>query len=136
MRTGGRWAAVRDDEHGREVRVGERRAAVHADGGGTEYRVEDRWASVRRSEPRPDQDRDWDAGTGWAEESRPALPVGGVPVPDEWRPPTQRTGQPEWRTAEPEPVYGRSRAAQERYGYPPQDDVPRAGGARSSDRWR
>ena len=137
MRTGGRWAAVRDDEHGREVRVGERRAAVHADGGGTEYRVEDRWASVRRSEPRPDQDRDWDAGTGWAEESRPALPVGGVPVPDEWRPPTQRSGQPEWRTAEPEPAtYGRSRAAQERYGYPPQDDVPRAGGARSSDRWR
>ncbi|WP_141714918.1 hypothetical protein [Micromonospora rhizosphaerae] len=140
LRAGGRWASVRDDEHGREFRVGERRAAVHADGGGTEYRVEDRWASVRRSEPRHDQDRDGDHGWGggWAEESRPALPAGGVPVPDEWRPPTQRTAQPagDWRAPESEPAgYGRSRAA-ERYDYPPQDEVPRAGGARSSDRWR
>ncbi|MFE9954911.1 hypothetical protein [Micromonospora sp. NPDC005299] len=121
LRTGNRWAAVRDDEHGREIRVGERRAAVHADGGGTEYRVEDRWASVRggagSGEP----------GGGWVEEGRPALPAGGVPVPDEWRPPTQRSGQPEWRQVEPEPA---------RYGYPPRDDAPRAGGARTTDHWR
>ncbi|WP_406040040.1 hypothetical protein OG799_30325 [Micromonospora sp. NBC_00898] len=140
LRAGDRWASVRDDEHGQEVRVGERRAAVHADGAGTEFRVEDRWASVRRGEPRRDQDRDAEAGWGggWAEESRPALPVGGMPVPEEWRPPTQRTAQSagEWRAAEPEPVrYGRPRGEQ-RYGYPPQDDVPRAGGARSADRWR
>ncbi|MFC0030729.1 hypothetical protein ACFFMM_14500 [Micromonospora chaiyaphumensis] len=119
LRTGNRWAAVRDDEHGREIRVGERRAAVHADGGGTEYRIEDRWASVRGSAGEP--------GGGWAEESRPALPAGGVPVPDEWRPPAQRSGQPEWRQAEPEPA---------RYGYPPRDDAPRAGGTRATDRWR
>ncbi|MBM0226435.1 hypothetical protein JNW87_13775, partial [Micromonospora sp. ATA51] len=140
LRAGDRWASVRDDEHGREVRVGERHAAVHADGAGTEFRVEDRWASVRRGEPRRDQERDAEPGWGggWAEERRPALPAGGVPVPDEWRPPTQRTAPPadEWRAAEPEPArYGRPRA-DERYGYPPQDEVPRAGGARSADRWR
>nr|WP_225853719.1 hypothetical protein [Micromonospora sp. AMSO31t] len=121
LRTGNRWAAVRDDEHGREIRVGERRAAVHADGGGTEYRVEDRWASVRG------RAGSGDTGGDRAEEARPALPAGGVPVPDEWRPPTQRSGQPEWRQVEPEPA---------RYGYPPRDDVPRAGGARPTDRWR
>ncbi|MET7966887.1 hypothetical protein [Micromonospora sp. NPDC005305] len=121
LRTGNRWAAVRDDEHGREIRVGERRAAVHADGGGTEYRVEDRWASVRG------RAGSGDPGGDRAEEARPALPAGGVPVPDEWRPPTQRSGQPEWRQVEPEPA---------RYGYPPRDDVPRAGGARPTDRWR
>ncbi|WP_433283659.1 hypothetical protein [Micromonospora sp. CA-244673] len=120
LRTGNRWAAVRDDEHGREIRVGERRAAVHADGGGTEYRIEDRWASVRGG-------AGGEVGGGWAEEGRPALPAGGVPVPDEWRPPTQRSGQPEWRQVEPEPA---------RYGYPPRDDVPRAGGAGATDRWR
>ncbi|PSK61395.1 hypothetical protein B0E53_06709 [Micromonospora sp. MH33] len=121
LRTGNRWAAVRDDERGREIRVGERRAAVHADGGGTEYRVEDRWASVRG------QAGHGEADSGWAQESRPALPAGGVPVPDEWRPPTQRSGQPEWRQVEPEPA---------RYGYPPRDDAPRAGGARATERRR
>ncbi|MGW5666825.1 hypothetical protein [Micromonospora sp. NPDC003776] len=139
LRSGNRWASVRDDERGREVRVGERRAAVHADGGGTEYRVEDRWAAVREprrehggsaGEPRREQGGVY--GAGWAEESRPALPAGGVPVPDEWRPPVQRSGQPEWRQADPEPV----RYGDERYGYPPRDDTPRAGGARSADRWR
>ncbi|WP_199737010.1 MULTISPECIES: hypothetical protein [Micromonospora] len=143
LRSGNRWAAVRDDEHGREVRVGERRAALHADGGGTEYRVEDRWAAVR--EPRRDQGgvhggaagesrrgQGGVYGASWAEESRPALPAGGVPVPDEWRPPTQRSGQPEWRQVDPEPV----RYGDERYGYPPRDDAPRAGGTRSADRWR
>ncbi|MCW3813107.1 hypothetical protein ONA91_01360 [Micromonospora sp. DR5-3] len=123
LRAGNRWASVRDDEHGREVRVGERHAAVHADGAGSEYRVEDRWASVRE----PNRGHAAGAGAGWVEGNRPALPVGGVPVPDEWRPPTQRSGQPEWRQAEPEPA---------RYGYPPRDETPRAGDPRSADRWR
>ncbi|MFR9776625.1 hypothetical protein ACL02O_11285 [Micromonospora sp. MS34] len=132
LRSGNRWAALRDDEHGREIRLGERRSAVHADGGGTEYRVEDRWASVRA--PRGEQGGVHGAGGpgDWAEEGRPALPAGGVPVPGEWRPPTQRSGQPEWRQVDPEPV----RYGDERYGYPPRDDVPRAGGAGSADRWR
>ncbi|MFI7213674.1 hypothetical protein ACIBP4_21110 [Micromonospora maritima] len=116
---GNRWAAVRDDDRGREIRVGERRAAVHEDGGGTEYRVEDRWASVRGAP----------AG-GWSSESHPALPAGGVPVPQEWRPPTQRTGQPEWREVEPEwrqpePEWRRPEAGG--YGHPPRD---------ADDRWR
>ncbi|MDG4794342.1 hypothetical protein [Micromonospora sp. WMMD1082] len=111
LRAGDRWAEVRDDDRGRELRVGERRAEVHADPGGTEYRMEDRWASVRRDEPRRDEPR-WggDEGRrhGWDEpESPPALPAGGVPVPEEWRPPRQRRYQPEpARGYEPEPVHG------------------------------
>ena len=102
MRAGNRWAAVRDDGDGREIRLGERRAAVHADGGGTEYRVEDRWASVRGG--RPDASGPDGTDDRWAgeRESHPALPAGGVPVPNEWRPPTQRSGQPEWRQPPPE----------------------------------
>ncbi|MFI2710327.1 hypothetical protein ACH495_09385 [Micromonospora sp. NPDC018662] len=121
LRAGNRWAEVRDDGQGREVRVGERRASAHADGGGTGYRVEDRWASVRGTPPgydsagptrhdrgsayhdggapRPDREP---SGGGWSGEGQPALPAGGVPTPDAWRPPTQRSGQPEWRQPEPE----------------------------------
>nr|WP_030502037.1 hypothetical protein [Micromonospora purpureochromogenes] len=98
LRAGNRWAAVRDDDAGREIRLGERRAAVHADSAGTEYRVEDRWASVRGG--RADAGGPGDGRR--AGESHPALPAGGVPVPDEWRPPTQRSGQPEWRQPPPE----------------------------------
>ncbi|MBM0275624.1 hypothetical protein [Micromonospora tarensis] len=156
---------MRDDETGREVRVGERRAEVHADATGTEYRVADRWATVRHEEPRRHEDagryeeprrheepgryeeprrhedagRYQDAGRYGERESyrrdepagRPALPVGGVPVPDEWRPPRQRGHQ-----AEPAPERVGRRRVDERYGYPPQDDVPRAGGASPTDRWR
>ncbi|MEU1809309.1 hypothetical protein [Micromonospora aurantiaca (nom. illeg.)] len=100
MRAGNRWAAVRDDGAGREIRLGERRAAVHADGGGTEYRVEDRWASVRGGGPDASGPDGPDAR--WPGESHPALPAGGVAVPQEWRPPTQRSGQPEWRQPPPE----------------------------------
>ncbi|MGK5743220.1 hypothetical protein [Micromonospora sp. URMC 103] len=142
LRAGDRWAAVRDDDRGQELRMGERRAEVHADATGTEYRVADRWASVRRDDPRRDDPprddprtygRGGDAGRrgGWDEpEERAALPVGGVPVPDEWRPPRQRGYQS--APDEPERVGRRARVEEERYGYPPQDDAPRAGGTR----WR
>ncbi|MCG5439394.1 MULTISPECIES: hypothetical protein [Micromonospora] len=52
-------------------------------------------------------------------------------MPDEWRPPRQRGHQ-----AEPAPERTGRRRVDERYGYPPQDDVPRAGGAPPADRWR
>ncbi|MCZ7419436.1 hypothetical protein O7605_07870 [Verrucosispora sp. WMMA2121] len=107
LRAGDRWAAVRDDDRGREVRVGERRAELHADPVGTEYRVEDRWASVRRDEPRRAAGDDaW--RDSWGEpESRPALPPGGVPVPPEWRPSRERGYQPEpARGHHPESAYG------------------------------
>ncbi|MGS2613050.1 hypothetical protein ACVCAH_00730 [Micromonospora sp. LZ34] len=139
LRAGDRWAAVRDDEHGREVRVGERRAEVLADAGGTEYRVADRWATARRG---PDRDGEEGRRDAWAEpEDRPALPVGGVPVPQEWRPPRQRGHQSDpprgyQPEPEPEPERWRPRGEEQRYGYPPQEDAPRAGGARSADRWR
>ncbi|MEV1329543.1 hypothetical protein AB0J20_08190 [Micromonospora costi] len=158
LRAGDRWASVRDDDRGRELRMGERRAEVHADASGTEYRVADRWASARRDEPRWDEPRwdeprrdeprrddpSWDeprsygrsgdAGrrAGWAEpEERAALPAGGVPVPDEWRPPRQR-GYHSTPDVEPERVGRRARIEEDHYGYPPHDDVPRAGGTR----WR
>ncbi|MFC5925326.1 hypothetical protein [Micromonospora vulcania] len=147
LRAGDRWAAVRDDDHGRELRVGERRAEVHADASGTEYRMADRWASVRHEEPRRHEDaRRYDEPSRHDEPSRyderdpyrraepddrPALPVGGVPVPDEWRPPHQRGHQPE-----PAPERAGRRRVEERYGYPPQDDAPRAGGSPVTDRWR
>ncbi|WP_433127638.1 hypothetical protein ACQPWW_32580 [Micromonospora sp. CA-240977] len=166
LRAGDRWAAVRDDENGRELRVGERRAEVRADASGTEYRVADRWAEVRHEEPRqheqprryeeppPQQDeprrygeprqqdepgRYGEPRRGAERESyrraepadRPALPAGGVPVPDEWRPPRPRGHQ-----AEPAPERPGRRRVDERYGYPPQDDAPRAGGAPPGDRWR
>ncbi|MFG1881202.1 hypothetical protein [Micromonospora sp. NPDC049102] len=131
LRAGDRWAAARDDENGRELHVGERRAEVHADATGTEYRMADRWASVRHEEARREGPRRHE-DPRWPDERRPALPVGGVPVPDEWRPPRQRGREPE--TA-PEQQGGRRRV-DERYGYPPQDDAPRAGGAPVTDRWR
>ncbi|MEU9509485.1 hypothetical protein AB0D32_24760 [Micromonospora sp. NPDC048170] len=149
LRAGDRWAAVRDDDRGREMRVGERSAEVHADATGTEYRVADRWAAVRRDEPRRRPDRADDGWRGgWSEpDAAPALPPGGVPVPDEWRP-RQRGHQSEdrhdahqpearrARRAEPEPERHGRRQEEEYHGHPPQDDVPRAGGARSADRWR
>ncbi|HWG98731.1 MAG TPA: hypothetical protein VNV66_05290, partial [Pilimelia sp.] len=49
--TGDRWAAVRVDDRGRELRMGERRAHLHADDTGAEVRVEDRWAGVREDRP-------------------------------------------------------------------------------------
>ncbi|MFY1618196.1 hypothetical protein [Micromonospora sp. WMMD736] len=155
LRAGDRWAAVRDDDNGRELHVGERRAEVHADATGTEYRMADRWASVRHEEPRRHEDPRrheeprrhedprrheeprrhedprWQEDPRRQDERRPALPVGGVPVPDEWRPPRQRGHEPE-----PAPERGGRRRVEERYGYPPQDDAPRAGGAPVTDRWR
>ncbi len=144
LRAGDRWAAVRDDDRGRELRVGERRAEVHADHTGTEYRMEDRWASVRRDEPRHESRRDADRDEawrgGWGEpDNHPALPAGGVPVPEEWQPPRQRGHQPDpdrgyqparGQRPEPEPEpYGRRHHAEEPgYGHPAHD-----GGA---NRWR
>jgi hypothetical protein len=53
MRSGDRWAEVREDEYGRELRVGERRAERRVDETGTQMRVVDRWTSVRHENPRP-----------------------------------------------------------------------------------
>ncbi|MDM4721258.1 hypothetical protein QTQ03_17220 [Micromonospora sp. WMMA1363] len=120
-RAGDRWAAVRDDDRGRELRMGELRAELHTDQVGTEFRVADRWAAVRRDEGR-DPDDAWQGS--WVEsEDRPALPPGGVPVPDEWRASPRREPEHQWS-----PESGR-------HGYPSRDDASR-GGARSTDRWR
>ncbi|NYT95969.1 hypothetical protein [Salinispora sp. H7-4] len=112
LRAGNRWAAVREDERGRELRLGEQRAQVRTDRGGAEYRVDQRWAAVRRDEPGRDRA---DAGHGgWSEPvERSALP----PPSAEWGPPRQRQAEPQrqpeprWRPGpqgQPEPgQYGR-----------------------------
>ncbi|MFV2099521.1 hypothetical protein [Micromonospora sp. LOL_024] len=154
LRAGDRWAAVRDDEQGRELRVGERRAELHAEPGGTEYRVADRWASVRRDGHRGGDGHEARRDAWREPESAPALPAGGVPVPAEWRPDRQhgyeqppaggyqqeaaRGYQQPARGYQAEPVrgqrsdpepYGRRHQAEEPdYGYPVRD-----GGA---NRWR
>ncbi|WP_020493364.1 hypothetical protein [Salinispora vitiensis] len=94
LRAGNRWAAVHEDERGRELRLGEQRAQVRTDRGGAEYRVDQRWAAVRRDEPgRPDAGRG-----GWSEPvERSALP----PPSAEWGSPRQRQPEPRW-PAEPQ----------------------------------
>ncbi|MFI6230003.1 hypothetical protein ACIBCR_22140 [Micromonospora echinospora] len=144
---GGRWATVRDDEHGRELRMGERRAAVHADGDGTEMRVEDHWAAVRR--PRrghPDDGYDRDEGRGAGPEyprrdgHRPepdrALPPGGVPVPEQWRPSGGR-GADGWSTPRgAEPAPGWSTPPAEPEWSPPRDRRPAGDWPEPSSRGR
>ncbi|MEV6965856.1 hypothetical protein AB0M47_12150 [Hamadaea sp. NPDC051192] len=51
VQAGDRWAAVRNDDRGAELRMGERRASMHSDENGSEMRIEDRWAAIRRDEP-------------------------------------------------------------------------------------
>ncbi|SDY11843.1 hypothetical protein SAMN05444365_101729 [Micromonospora pattaloongensis] len=156
VRAGDRWASVRSDEHGRELRMGERRASMYADESGAELRVEDRWAAVRHEDPRRDgpwrdgsHDARWDEEprwrdadrgareeTGWDRRGGPAaLPAGGTAMPASW---TQVGAEPER-----EPVRrGRRHRDDEGYGYPPVDDAPRAGRGRrmeyeySDDGWR
>ncbi|HEX2773044.1 MAG TPA: hypothetical protein VHN18_11530 [Micromonosporaceae bacterium] len=63
-----RWASVRDDAEGREVRVGQRRAAVRADDTGTDMRVEDRWVAVQQAHaPGERSAGGGDAGERWAD---------------------------------------------------------------------
>ncbi|MEU4566379.1 hypothetical protein [Micromonospora sp. NPDC023956] len=167
VRAGGRWATVRDDEHGREVRMGERRAAVHADDDGTELRMEDHWAAVRRSrrghpddgyhrdEPGRGGGREYPRGDHRPDPDR-ALPPGGVPVPEQWRP--ARSGRPAdpgptphgsgpapgWSARrggrqtddwpEPSPRARRSEPDPDRYGRSPRRYEERADD--SPERWR
>ena len=63
MRAGDRWAEVRQDEHGREVRMAERRAAIRTDETGTHLRVVDRWSTVREDH-RQDEPSDTFENTG------------------------------------------------------------------------
>ncbi|GAA1880120.1 hypothetical protein [Asanoa iriomotensis] len=69
-RAGDRWAAVRSDDRGRELRMGERRASVRSDDTGTEYRVEDRWAAVRREDDREAGAAEWYADAWSGSQSR------------------------------------------------------------------
>jgi hypothetical protein len=137
MQAGDRWAAVRSDEQGQEVRVGERRAAMHSDESGSEMRVEDRWAAVRREEPRPEYRR---GGGARHEEPWEGRAVGAIEPAQSWG---HQAAWPE-QQPEPEPV-GRRRyrdEGEERYAYPASEEGLRSRRSRraeyepSDDRWR
>jgi hypothetical protein len=108
---GGRWAAMRADDRGRELRLGERRASVRSDGRGTEYRVEDRWAALRRDDPVSGEgygEADWEATfrslsnkdgapgglAGGRTTDRPALPPSRGESPDRYTERDDRDREP------------------------------------------
>ena len=130
-----RWASVRSDDRGRELRMGERRAAMHADDSGTELRIEDRWASVLReeslgrrsaegrrraedrrgTEDRPGTEDRWGGGDDrWSD--------------DRWGPGVEDTGRWGDRRALPasssEPTWSDSRGEGRRRRYRDDDDEP------------
>jgi hypothetical protein len=93
-----RWAALRNDDHGSELRMGERRASLRSDENGSELRIEDRWAAIRRDEPRAGRHdaMSWD-GDRWEEQpGRRALPASNdEPSASDW--------MREWPPREQEP---------------------------------
>ncbi len=56
-----RWASVRSDDGGQELRMGERRSSVRSDERGSEYRVEDRWAALRQDDEPSYRESDWES---------------------------------------------------------------------------
>lgn len=129
MASGGRWAEVRADEHGRELHLGERRTSMHSDDRGAEYRMEDRWAAHRRDDPRGSgySEPDWE-GT-FRSLSRPssrALPpaTGDPPgryVEDRHRDEDRYRDDDRYR----EPARSRGRERDERDRDRPRDDWER-----------
>lgn len=168
VRMGERRAAVRADETGTEMRIEDRWASVRREESRHEesrheesrrengsrtagHRDEDGWsddggwrdARGRGGTEKPGDGRDWDNRSwddrGWEQRaSLPALPAGGAEPAGSW-------GQG-WSEPAPEREPARRgrryRDDDQEFGYPPEDDVPRAGGARrmdfelSDDRWR
>jgi hypothetical protein len=121
MQSGDRWASVRADEHGRELRMGERRTSMHADQSGAEFRVEDRWAALRRESPEDQR---------WAPEPGRALPAGRDADnrrTDHW---DRRDG---WRDAAPGNGGPGREAWEQRQGWEQRDDQNPRGGRRRRD---
>ncbi len=120
VRVGDRWAEVRSDSHGRELRMGERRASVSTTDTGSHVRVEDRWAAVRRDEP---------AGRG--DYGRRALPA----TPSE---PTWEEGWASAPVRERQPRGGRRRRSEDLddFGYPATGSHRRIDHELSDEHWR
>lgn len=134
---GGRWASVRTDDRGSELRVGERRASRHSYEDGDEVRIEDRWATVRRSAEPDDGDangyrgarrgagpagdfgRDQgsagdfgrDAGPGLPDYSRRALPAASSEPSwnDDWEEPVRQSRGHRYRDEGADDGYGGGR---------------------------
>ncbi len=154
MHAGDRWAEVREDDRGRELRMGERRAAVHRDETGTAMRIEDRWAEVRaqdspggrrrangepetrgerraregwRDEPAYRGDSGNWAGPSWDDTGAPVVGRAGVPAlpPPDPTPASNWAGTGGWRVV-PDDREGR-RMADDRVPrrIPPDDPEPR-----------
>ena len=130
-----RWASVRQEESRRDGPGGDgasRPGGQRAPGGYWSERAGQAWqepaAAVSAAESAGEPAGE-PAGQPSREPGRrhltsvPALPVGGVELPDRWA---------EDRS-EPEPVRGRRHRDEPEYGFPPADDVPRAGGTRRAE---
>lgn len=85
VRTGDRWAEVRSDSRGRELRLGERRTSMSATETGSQVRIEDRWAAVReegggrsgrRALPSTPSEPTWNDGWSGREREREREPRG------------------------------------------------------------
>lgn len=120
VHTGDRWAEVRDDGRGRELRLGERRTSVSSTDTGSQVRIEDRWAAVRRED-----------AAGRADYGRRALPATpSEPTWDEgWSPPARE------RVREPR---GRRRRGEDLddFSYPATGSQRRIDYELSDERWR
>jgi hypothetical protein len=124
VRGGERWAAVRSDERGSELRVGERRASRHSDERGSELRIEDRWAAVRRDAGLDSESGGYDSADARPDYRRPALPA--------------TSSEPSWNDIWEEPER-QSRG----HRYRPDDDDSYGGGRQrrldfelTDERWR
>ncbi|WP_407566926.1 hypothetical protein [Polymorphospora sp. A560] len=127
-RSANRWASLRSDEHGSELRVGERRAAAHADGSGAQLHVEDRWATVRREEPRTGGRRRAEPDDEWPVGSRAA------PGRDPGRADRGRAEQePGWRDREPDGPGWRDREPDREAGAGRRGEQPSRRGRRRRD---
>lgn len=162
VRMGERHAALRADESGSELHVADRWSSVHhyeqpgvhhyeqpAGRHGRPAEPEGVYAAVRaHDEPgrsaRHRRDPQHSSDAGWfpsgAEDGR----YGRQPVESGWADPAWASAPPDYPRRDDHARYdsGGGGNGGEWYGYPPADEVPRAGGARSTDlypadgRWR
>jgi hypothetical protein len=127
MSGGDRWAEVRHDERGRELRMGERRTAIRTDETGTQMRIVDRWSSVREERPRHDEPNATFENTGETRAQRRAREESGNET---------RAALPSAeRSHREEPWRDEPRRDEQRWDDARRDDARRDDGRRDESQW-
>jgi hypothetical protein len=133
---GDRWASLRTDDRGRELRMGERRSSVRSDDRGTEYRVEDRWQALRREDEPGYRESDW-------ESTFKSLSTGGQSGPKALPPARGETARSyldedrdEFTSYSGPRSRGRVRESEREHAYDDRDQYDRGHGDRGHDRDR